>query len=186
VELLQDLTSARDKLDQALARLAAPKHQPGRPAWSEGGTDLYDSLLLASDELMRQQTGRKAIVLLTDGVDNGSKVDLFRAIEAAQRTDTLVYSILFTDRQAYDGVYASLNGKNALQRISHETGGAFFEVLQSKPIAAIYAQLETELRTQYSIGYTSDSTVIGYRKIHLATKRNDLQVQTREGYYARH
>jgi hypothetical protein len=62
VELLQDLTSARDKLDQALAQLATPKHQPGRPAWSEGGTDLYDSLLLASDELMRQQTGRESIV----------------------------------------------------------------------------------------------------------------------------
>ena len=134
-------------------------------------------MLLASDELMRKQPGRKAIILLTDGVDNGSKVDLFRAIESAQRADTLVYSILFSDRGAYDGVYASMNGKKALQRISRETGGAFFEVSDSEPISAIYCQLEEELRNQYSIGYTSDRTdaAAGYRKIHLATKRSGLR-----------
>jgi VWFA-related protein len=180
VELLQDLTASRDKLGDALARLATPKRER-----SEGGTDLYDSVLLASDELMSKETGRKAIVLLTDGVDNGSKVDLFRAIESAERADTLVYSILFTDRGAYDGVYASLNGKNALQRISRETGGAFFEVSHSDPIAAIYLKLEEALRSQYSIGYTPDKTdpKPGYRKIHLATKRSGLQVETRDGYY---
>jgi VWFA-related protein len=186
VELLQDLTASRDKLGDALARLATPKRQPGKPSWSEGGTDLYDSVLLASDELMIKQTGRKAIVLLTDGVDNGSKVDLFRAIESAERANTLVYSILFTDHGAYEGVYASMNGKNALQRISRETGGAFFEVSHSDPISAIYLQLEEALRTQYSIGYTSDRTDAkpGYRKIHLATKRSGLLVETRDGYYA--
>ena len=185
VELLQDLTASREKLGNALARLATPKRQPGKPAWSEGGTDLYDSVLLSADELMLKQTGRKAIVLLTDGVDNGSKVDLFRAIESAQRADTLVYSILFSDRGAYDGVYAGMNGKNALQRISRETGGAFFEVSHSDPISAIYLQLEKELRDQYSIGYTSDrsNSSSGYRKIHLATKRSGLHVEARDGYY---
>jgi VWFA-related protein len=183
VELLQDLTSERNKLGDALARLVTPKHDR-----SEGGTDLYDSVLLASDELMTKQTGRKAIVLLTDGVDNGSKVDLFRAIEAAERADTLVYSILFADRGAYDGIYASMNGKNALQRISRETGGAFFEVSHSDPISAIYLKLEEALRTQYSIGYTSDRTdpKPGYRKIHLVTRRPGLQVETRDGYFASH
>ncbi len=188
VELLQDLTSSREKLGDALARLATPKRQPGRPSWSQGGTDLYDSVLLASDELMSKQTGRKAIVLLTDGVDNGSKIDLFRAIESAQRADTLVYSILFSDRGAYDGVYASRNGKNALQRISHETGGAFFEVSDANPIASIYTQLEEELRNQYSIGYASDRSNLapGYRKIHLAAKGSGLLVETRDGYYTSH
>jgi VWFA-related protein len=98
----------------------------------------------------------------------------------------MVYSILFTDRGAYDGVYASMNGKNALQRISRETGGDFFEVSHSDPITAIYLQLEEALRTQYSFGYTSDRTnpKPGYRKIHLATKRSGLLVETRDGYFA--
>ncbi len=68
-----------------------------------GGTVLYDAVLLAADELMRKQSGRKALILLTDGVDTGSKVSLFSAVEAAQRADTLVCSILFEDPAAYGG-----------------------------------------------------------------------------------
>jgi VWFA-related protein len=205
VELLQDLTASREQLDQALARLHTPQRLqrgqrkgPDIGQWALGGTALYDSILLASeeviqseevipkDELTRKRPSRKALILLTDGVDNGSKIGLFRAIESAQRADTLVYSILFTDPRAYDGVYASANGKKALQRISHETGAAFFEVTDTNSISAIYSQLEDELRNQYSIGYKSDGTdlVPGYRKIHLATKRAGFQVETRDGYYA--
>jgi len=126
--------------------------------------------------------------LLTDGVDNGSKISLFRAIESAQRADTLIYSILFSDRDAYDGAFASAAGKKALQRISHETGGAVFEVSTASPISAIYTQLAEQLRNQYSIGYTPDQSTARpeYRKIHLATKRAGLQVETREGYYTSH
>ena len=197
VELLQDLTGSREKLDAALARLQTPKlpqRKRGEPKvglWALGGTALYDAVLLASeevlekDQLLRKQPGRKALILLTDGVDNGSKIGLFRAIESAQHADTLVYSILFTDRDAYDGAYASANGKKALQRISRETGAAFFEVSDSKPIAQIYSQLEDELRNQYSIGYTPASTGPGYRKVRLRTKRIGLEVQTREGYFDR-
>jgi VWFA-related protein len=191
VELLQDLTSSREQLDQALARLQVPQLPPrkhGDPKigrWALGGTDLYDSVLLASDDLMRKQTGRKALVLLTDGVDNGSKIGLFATIQSAQRADTLVYCILFSDRDAYDGAFASADGKRALQRISLETGGAFFEVSRSQPIAAIYARLEEELRNEYSIGYTPDrpSNAPEYRKIYLAARHAGLVVQTRSGYY---
>jgi VWFA-related protein len=186
VELLQDLTSSREKLGAALARLDTPKRQPGKPSWSEGGTALYDSVLLAAEDLTQKLSGRKALILLTDGVDNGSKVGLSQAIESAQRADTLVYSILFSDRNAYDGVYAGLNGKNALERVSRETGAAFFEVSAKAPISAVYIRLEDELRNQYSLGYTSDRTgaAPGYRKIHLFAKPSDLLVVTREGYYA--
>jgi VWFA-related protein len=191
VELLQDLTSSREELDAALARLQTPKLPPrkrGDPKiglWALGGTALYDAVLLASEDVVQKQSGRKALILLTDGVDNGSKIGLFRAIESAQRGDTLIYSILFTDRDAYDGVYASANGKKVLERISRETGGAFFEVSGSKPISAIYTELEEELRNQYSIGYTPSSTGPGYRKVHLATNRSGLLVETRDGYYPR-
>ena len=181
VELLQDLTSSREKLGAALAQLDTPKRQ-------QGGTTLYDSVLLSAEDLTQKLSGRKALILLTDGVDNGSKVGLSQAIESAQRADTLVYSILFSDRNAYDGVYAGLNGKNALQRISHETGAAFFEVSAKAPISTIYIQLEDELRNQYSLGYTSDRTGVapGYRKIRLSAKRAELLTQTRDGYYASH
>jgi VWFA-related protein len=83
VELLQDLTSSREKLGAALAQLDTPKRQPGKPSWSEGGTALYDSVLLAAEDLTQKLSGRKALILLTDGVDNGSKVRLSQAIESA-------------------------------------------------------------------------------------------------------
>lgn len=190
VELLQDLTSSREKLDEALARLQTPQlppHKRGDPKigrWVLGGTALYDAVLLASEEVAAKQSDRKALILLTDGVDNGSKIGLFRAIESAQRADAQVYSILFNDRDAYDGAYAAANGKKALQRVSQETGGAFFEVSGANTISAIYSQLEKELRDQYSIGYTPVSTGPGYRKVHLATKTG-LAVTTRDGYYSK-
>jgi VWFA-related protein len=119
-ELLQDLTSSKQRLEVALDRVhvAEPDQTGGYGRGGGGGspgggqrgggrhsmgagTTLYDAVFLASDELMRKQKGRKAIILLTDGVDQGSKYSLERAIEAAQRADTMVYSILFSDPDAY-------------------------------------------------------------------------------------
>lgn len=111
VELLQDLTSSLDKLDDALGLLQTPQFRQeteddprnggGRRNWSHGGTLLYDAIYLAANELMKSQHGRKALIVLTDGVDRGSKETLLSAIESAQRADTLVYSILFKDDEAY-------------------------------------------------------------------------------------
>jgi VWFA-related protein len=122
VELLQDLTNSRTKLDKALDQLqpAQPQMQRrdgggGHPGGGypggdrdggsrrerRGGTSLWDAVLLASDDLMSKQEGRKALVLLSDGVDNGSKVTLEEATRAAQRADTLVYTILFADTDAF-------------------------------------------------------------------------------------
>ena len=109
VELLRDLTSSRKDLQAALSQLEMPSGGRGGgypyPSGSRGrrggGTILYDAVLLASDELMKKQRGRKAVIVLSDGVDTGSKVSLARAIESAQRADTLVYAILFADEQAY-------------------------------------------------------------------------------------
>lgn len=194
VELLQDLTASRARLSDALAQLATPAQRLSKgkkPAsniglWALGGTELYDSILLASDELMRKQSGRKALVLLTDGVDNGSKADLVDAIRSAQRADTLVYSILFSDRGAYSGVYAQNNGRTAMQRVTRATGGALFQVSPAQPIASIYSQVEEELRNLYSIGYTPDhpADTPSYRKISLAAKAPGFEVRTRDGYYA--
>jgi len=104
VELLQDLTSSRPKLQASLQLLdAAPREtnasDDDRGYQRHAGTLLYDSIYLASDELMKKQQGRKALFVLTDGVDRGSKKTLEDAVEAAQRADTAVYSILFAGEE---------------------------------------------------------------------------------------
>jgi VWFA-related protein len=110
VELLQDLTSSREKLQAALDLLKTPSDRErsndpndsddsrsGSGSHRGGGTELYDAVFLASNELMKKQQGRKALIILTDGVDRGSKTYLEGAIESAQRADTVVYSIYFAD-----------------------------------------------------------------------------------------
>lgn len=167
---------------------------------------------------MKKQQGRKAMALLSDGVDRGSKVTVNSSIESAQRADTLVYAIYFADPDAYGnrgggfggpsiglggpglgggmgrrggmgrGRYPQENrvdGKKILQRISSETSGGFFEVSSKMTLSQIYDRIEEDLRNQYSLGYTSDQTGAGYRKIHVATKLKNAALQTREGYYAR-
>jgi VWFA-related protein len=220
VELLQDLTSNREQLRAALGKLNTPQFSqtsggnspnsgPGYPrhrggAGHGGGTLLYDAVYLASDELLKKQTGRKALVVLTDGVDRGSKETLRAAVEAAQRADTVVYSIFFKGEEPFTGFggFGGMgghhgggrgrypqeerpDGKKVLEQITKETGGRVFEVSGKETVDKIYAQIEEELRNQYSLGYTSDrSDVGGYRKISLKTRQKDLAVQSREGYYA--
>ena len=219
VELLQDLTSSHKKLQEARGHLNEPSFSRGnsgsggsRGSYGGGGTLLYDAVYLASNEEMKKQQGRKALIILSDGVDNGSKESLVTAIESAQRADTVVYSILFADEEAYGspGNFGNLggmgrrggmggtgrggsrypqqehpDGKKILERISKETGGRLFEVSKKQPIDDIYSQIEDELRNQYSLGYTpgADSGT-GYHKILLTTKQKDQIVQTRQGYYA--
>jgi VWFA-related protein len=163
------------------------------------GTLLYDSIYLASDEMMRNQTGRKALILLTDGVDQGSRYSLETAIEEAQRTDTMVYGILFSDASAYGSIggfggrsmpfpgAGHADGKKVLQRMSNETGGRFFEVSKKESIDQIYSDIQQELRNQYNLGFSSDKppSQSEYRKLRVTTNQKDLQVQARDGYYAK-
>ena len=115
VELLQDLTSSREKLQAALELLKTPSDRDrsndpndsgdsrsGSGSHHGGGTQLYDAVFLASNELMKKHQGRKALVILSDGVDRGSKTSLESAIESAQRADTVVYSIYFADSHRED------------------------------------------------------------------------------------
>ena len=133
VELLTDLTSSRAQLNRILNLLRC----------SAGpGATLYDSILLASNNLTKQQQGRKALILLTSGVDNGSNAPVGDAIKAAQQADTLVYSILFPGENQRPG------GREVLQQISAETGGGFFEVSNQQSIDDIYARIQEKLRVQ--------------------------------------
>jgi VWFA-related protein len=144
---------------------------------------------------MRKRRERKALVLLTDGVDVGSSDSMQTAIAAAQRADTVVYPVLFADPDAYGSVYRwtdpghslrarRLDGKTVLRLIASETGGRFFEVTADQPIENVFASIEEDLRNQYAIGYTPEPPQPGeYRHIHLAAKRADLEVSCRAGYY---
>ena len=185
VEVVQDLTSSRTQLASALDKLRIPP----RPA-----TLLYRAVRDCSENQMRKQPGRKAFVILSDGVDVRSKTTIGTAIEYAQRADTIIYSILFSRWPWFAyyptaaGVYAiySARGKHAMQRLARETGGAYFEVSKENPIEKIYASIEEQLRNQYSIGYTPERKDAGggYRQIRLTTRQPGLLVQTRSGYYA--
>lgn len=211
VELLQDLTSSRQKLEKALDLLEEPSDdwRGGRRSGGGyggrgghrggfGGTALYDAVLLACDELMRKQNGRKALILLSDGDDNGSKVGLSEAIESAQRGDTLVYTILFTGtgfsgfgRAGFGGRGGRFpsertDGRKVMQRIARETGASSFTVSEKQAVSADFSTIEEELRNQYSLGYTSDRAEgAGFRHLALTTKQKDVVAQTREGYYAK-
>ena len=231
VELDQDLTSSQEKLRSALDSLQAPQFTQASGGSSSGqgsggypggrgggrhgggrgaGTLLYDAVYLASDELMKKQSGRKALIILTDGDDRGSKESLRTAIETAQRADTIVYSILFKDEEQHSfGGFGGgiggmggghhggpgggrgrdqeqrVDGKKILEQMSRETGGRMFEVSGKQPVEKIYAQIEEDLRNQYSLGYTPDRTDpgVGFHKISVKTKQKDLVVNAREEYY---
>jgi VWFA-related protein len=156
------------------------------------GTVLYDAVFLASDEILRQQEGRKAIILISDGVDAGSKVSEREAIEAAHRADTIVYCIRYYDSTAYGGrgIMGTIGreedfkGTAALQLLSKETGGRQFEVSKKLPLKEIYEKIQEELRNQYSLGYTLPPAGNSeFRHIKLRTKDSKFEVVTRAGYY---
>jgi VWFA-related protein len=227
VELLQDLTGSRKQLQDALHQLSggdAPQLQRrgqgsggggggypggGGGGRARGGTALYDSILLASDELMKKQSGRKAIILLTDGEDTGSKSTMSEAISAAQKSDTLCYAIHWSDEQSNLNRFGGLgsggrggrhgggggrppmgqqshgNGKKVLEQITKETGGGYFEGGKKQSLDEIYRQIQEELRNQYSLGFSPDKPGDGtYRPLKVSTKNKNLIVQARDGYYA--
>lgn len=244
VELLQDLTNSHDKLQKALNDMDAPQFSQrnqnpqgqgggnsggypgggggypgggrrGGGGFQGGGTTLYDAVYLAADEVIKKQAGRKALIILSDGVDRGSKETLQSAIDTAQRADTIVYAIYFADEQQpfqspfgrgggpfgggggmgrHGGMGGGggqrypqeerVDGKKILERMTKETGGRLFEVSKKETIGEIYSSISDELRNQYSLGYTpSPDPGYGYHKIHLATKKKDLVVQARDGYF---
>jgi VWFA-related protein len=187
VLIRQPLTSSLKKLDDGLVAVDTPSREELQHQIA-GGTLLYDAVLQASKEVMMHQPGRKALIVLTDGVDTGSEAPLADAIDMAQRADTLVYSILFSDPNAY-GLFSTggAHGRSVLTRMSRETGAGCFEVSKKMSIEQIFDAIQEELRSQYSLGYVSDQPVriSEFRKIALTTNQKGLVVQARNRYWAR-
>lgn len=183
VVIRQGLTSSHKDLQDTLSLLDSPNAEEAREG---SGTLLYDAVRTASIQVMRSVQGRKAFVALTDGVDFGSAVSLTDAVESAQRADTLVYCILFSDESYYGGISLGPSGRGVLKRLASETGGGYFEVSKTRTIGQIYDAIQEELRSQYSLGFVSDHPVTrsGFRKIQLKTKQRKLIVQATGRYYA--
>jgi VWFA-related protein len=186
VDLLSDFTDDRGQLDRAIrkARINTPSSggmiNPGPvPTSHVTGTALYDAIYLACNEKLTSEAGRKAIVLVTDAQDEGSKVRIEEAIEAAQRTDTVIHLLLVADSR-FGG------NSGVAHRLTEETGGRMIVANSEKHLAEAFDQISEELRSQYTLGYyPSNSTHDGkFRKIKVDMANHDLKVLARKGYYA--
>ena len=198
VDLLHDFTNEAPVLREAMdsarvnaggANVAMMPGTGGGPvpgADIPRGTLLYDAIYLAAHEKLASEVGRKAMILLTDGGDQGSQMNMKDAIEAAQKADTMVYVLLIADRGfQYSGGY---HGEGDMKKMCQETGGRMIEVGDKmEKLKAAFDQIANELRSQYSIGYTPTNTNQdgSYRKIEIKTTDKDHRVQARNGYYAR-
>jgi VWFA-related protein len=201
-ELLQDYTNSPRLLSTALQDLRGDGQTPmiGRgpiPNVNTGpvpqmgtpkGTLLFDAIYLASNEKLKSEVGRKALILITDGDDQGSTYDRRGATEAAQRADSIIYSIYYVDRGFYAayGMGFGGSGEGELRRMSDETGGHVFTVDKKHPLNEVFKEIQDEMRNQYSIGYESTNPVRdgSFRHIEIKVDSPDYRVQARSGYYA--
>jgi VWFA-related protein len=183
VDLLADFSDDRAMLNRAInrAQINAPSGgmiaQGPLPTSGTGGTNFYDAVYLACHDKLSGEAGRKAVVVLTDAEDTGSKLKLQDAVEAAQRSDTVVDILLV----AADG-----GDESVAHRLADETGGRVIVVRNERNLEKGFDELIDELRSQYTLAYTSankkrDGT---YRKIRVEMKNKDYSSLARRGYYA--
>jgi VWFA-related protein len=195
VDLLHDYTNEPSTLRRAMdeARINSGGGVSGPAGLGGGpfptsqvprGTLLYDAVYLAAHDKLSREVGRKAMILLTDGEDQGSQLKMVDAIESAQKADAIVYVLLIADRGFYGGMYG---GDRDMRKMTEETGGRVIEVGNKfEKLREGFNQIANELRSQYSIGYTPTNAARdgGFRKVEIKTDGKDYRVQARKGYYA--
>jgi VWFA-related protein len=187
-DLLSDFTDDRALLDRAVHRARVNVPGGGMIAGNPGpignqntpGTVLYDAIYLACSEKLNTEAGRKAIIIVTDAQDEGSRVRIEEAVESAQRTDTVIHILLVADRHFGGG------NMGAARKLSDETGGSVIVVSSEKKLAEAFDEISEELRSQYTLGYypTNNERDGKFRKIKVETANHDLRVLARKGYYA--
>ena len=197
VDMLQDFTNSSRLLSRALNKAeinTAGGGGSGSPGAGGGtvptigagkGTVLYDAVVLASNAKLNQESGRKAMILLTDGEDEGSDHKISEAIAAAQKSNILVYTILIADHGFYGGF--GYSGYSAMKRLTEETGGRLIDVgNDGKRLEAAFQQIEDELRTQYVATYTPLNTKLDgtFRHLGVECRGDGMKVQVRKGYFA--
>jgi len=194
-ELLQDYTSSPALLRKGLDGLHVNSDvgglHPGPvpTVYQPRGTILYDAVYLAASDQLKGQVGRKVLVLITDGEDQGSRYKIREAIEAAQKADAIIYGFYYVDRAFYaqQGVgFGFGTSDSALRQLSEETGGHVFHIDRKTTLQDAFNQLQEEMRSQYAIGYTPSNPAKdgSFRRIDIRTMNKDWKVQARKGYYA--
>lgn len=204
VDLAQDFTNSVDLLTRALdhaeINTAGGNGAGGIPGIGQGpiptngtpkGTLLYDAVAQVSKEKLSTETGRKALILLTDGEDEGSITKPDQAIEAAQKANAIVYVILIADMsQYYQGPYIGTlgyTGDYQMRKLADATGGRVINVGHNgRKLQDAFDEIQRELRTQYLLSYVPKDTNMdgGFRKINIACKGDGIKIQARKGYYA--
>jgi VWFA-related protein len=195
VNLLSDFTSNASALSHDLNQAQINVGTGGittgpLPTGTPRGTLLYDAVVQVSHDKLAGETGRKAMILLTDGEDQGSRAKLRDAVEAAQKANSMVYVLLIADRSFYGGMYSiGYSGDYVMHQLADQTGGRLIDVGNNgKKLEAAFQQIEDELRTQYVASYTptNDKTDGTYRKVEIQCHQREeaLKVQSRKGYYA--
>ena len=198
ITLLQDFTNSVSRLKHGLnaARIntggvscsggpIGPQGPIPCPSSGPRGTALYDAVYLASHDEFSHEVGRKAMILLTDGEDEGSRLKIKDAIEAAQKADAICYVLLIADRGFYGGF--GYHGDTEMKKLTQETGGRVIEVGNKiEKLRQAFEQISQELRSQYSAGYVPTNTARdgSFRKVEIKPKQGDYKIQARSGYYA--
>ena len=196
--LLQDFTNSPRQLRAALnsARINAPTAYScgGLPGQGGGpvpcgsnpkGTVLYDTVYLAAHDQLAKEVGRKAMILLTDGEDQGSQYKVSDAIEAAQKADSICYVLLIADRGFYG--MGGYSGDRDMKKLANETGGRVIDVgNKMEKLKEAFDQIAQELRSQYNVGYTPANAALDstFRKVEIHTTKKEYKIQARTGYYA--
>jgi VWFA-related protein len=193
INLLADFTEDTSVLERAIrgtqinAVSSGGVVTPGTlPTGQNGGTDLYDAVYLACHDELNTQAGRKAIILLTDAEDTGSKLSLQQGIEAAQRADTVIHVLRLADEPFYFGMGVGYSGASVARKMADETGGREIEVRSEKSLDKAFDVISEELRSQYVVGYYPNNTKHDgtFRKIKVEVDKQDTKVLARKGYYA--
>jgi VWFA-related protein len=195
-ELVQDYTRDVHRLQAALNKVkintgytTGPLPGAGGgpvPTANSPGTVLYDAVYLSAHDMLAKEVGRKAMILLTDGEDEGSRLKIKDAIEAAQKADAIVYVLLCADRGFYGSFQMGYSGEGEMRKLTEQTGGRVINVGNKfDKLREAFDQIAAELRSQYNLGYTPTNTKLdgGYRKLEIKSKQN-YKIQSRAGYYA--
>jgi len=226
VELLQDVTTSHERLLKGVDAISVgEQHSVGSGGERRrgetspgggillGGNTLYDAIFLASDEVMKTRTGRKVLLVFSDGVDRESRSSLSAAMESAQRGNVVVYTVYvpLEDSLNHNGLLPAglggdsvesgsaiskqdrAEGKKVLQQIARETGGRCFELSKKEinkkestkksPLDDIYKELAVELHHQYTLRFVPSTSEGGYHRVKVTMRNTGLTVQARDGYY---
>jgi VWFA-related protein len=193
VNLLADFTQDPEVLEEGIhrARISAISAggvvTPGTiPNNNAGGTNLYDAVYLASHDELATEAGRKAIIVLSDAEDTGSKLSLNEAVESAQRSDAVIHFLRLSDEPFYFGMGMTYSGSSVARKMADETGGREIEIKSEKNLEGAFALISEELRSQFVLGYYPSNTKHDgtFRKVKVEVARPDSRVLARKGYYA--